>query len=142
MNYSAIHTHRSLESSPVKHVQKRDISAEPAKNTSPDFKTLLQEKVHGPVSAACPEKPAESFTVSRHADKRLTARGIPLEPQDVANLERALSTARAKGSRNTLVYYKNNAYLMNVRSNALITAMQTNNMKGSIVTNIDSTVFI
>ncbi len=61
---------------------------------------------------------------------------------DLRALAQATAKAKSKGSREALIFYKENAYVMNVKSNTLITAVDRTSMKGNVFTNIDCTVFV
>jgi flagellar operon protein len=79
---------------------------------------------------------------SSHAIDRIQSRGIKLQPEDIKNLGHALAKAKDKGSKNALVLMGDNAFVMSVKDNTVITAMDKNMMKENVFTNIDSTILI
>jgi len=82
------------------------------------------------------------INISKHASSRLQKRGINLSGSDEVKLNKALQKAKSKGLKETIVFYNNNAYIMNPKTNTLITAMNKEQMQGNIITNIDSAVFL
>ena len=78
--------------------------------------------------------------LSGHAAKRLESRGISLTDSDIGKLRNAVDRAQSKGSKDSLVLLNDLAFVVSVKNNTILTAMQTNQMKESIFTNIDSTV--
>jgi flagellar operon protein len=93
----------------------------------PAFKDLLAEKVGG-------------VTFSRHAAERLQRRGIDLSSQTLSRLEGGVSKAAAKGSRESVVFVDGTAFVVSVRNNTVITAVDSGHMKDHVFTNIDSAV--
>ncbi|MCP4633266.1 MAG: flagellar biosynthesis protein [candidate division Zixibacteria bacterium] len=77
---------------------------------------------------------------SGHALNRMNHRGISLSEIQMDKLNQAVENARSKGSRDSLVLLKDLAFVVNVKNNTVLTAMQTENLKDSVFTNIDSTV--
>ncbi len=80
---------------------------------------------------------------SKHAIERLSERSIDISTDDtLERLNKAVSIAQEKGSNETLILVDQTAFVVNVRSNKVITTMQQQDMVGNIFTNIDSTVII
>ncbi|MBD3169312.1 MAG: flagellar protein [candidate division Zixibacteria bacterium] len=115
----------------------------------------IQIKPTPPIQPAGPVKPAggvpfqdelqkafdgKKLKLSGHAAKRLERRGISLTDSDIAKLRDAVDRAQSKGSRDSLVLLNDLAFVVSVKNNTILTAMQTKQMKESIFTNIDSTV--
>lgn len=80
----------------------------------------------------------EEFHISSHAQKRLNERNITMDSNLKSSLKEAFSELEAKGAKDSLVLTKEGAFLVNVPSRTLVTAMGINEMKDGIVTNIDS----
>ena len=78
--------------------------------------------------------------VSNHAQKRLTARELTLQDDDYQSLSTALSELAEKGSKESLLVYKEMGLIADVHSRTIITAMGMNELH--TVTNIDSATFI
>lgn len=93
----------------------------------PAFKQILQQKTN-------------KVNVSKHAQQRLITRNLQLQPEDMNQLSTAMSELQAKGSKESLLVYKNMGIIANVQNRTIITAMDMNEL--GTVTNIDSTKFI
>jgi flagellar operon protein len=81
-----------------------------------------------------------SVKFSAHATKRLEARNITLSAQQLTTLEDAVEKARAKGGRETLILLDNVALVVSVANRTVITAMDGDNLKDNVFTQIDSAV--
>lgn len=81
-----------------------------------------------------------SVKFSAHATKRLEARNITLSAQQLNTLEDAVEKARAKGGRETLILLGNVALVVSVANRTVITAMDGDNLKDNVFTQIDSAV--
>lgn len=84
------------------------------------------------------EQAVENLRFSKHANARLTSRNINLSAEQMARLEQGTTRARAKGIQESLVMVDNLAFIVNVKNNTVITAV--NDMTDSIFTNIDGAV--
>ena len=80
----------------------------------------------------------EEFHISSHAQKRLAERNINMDSDLKSSLSEAFSELEAKGAKDSLVLTKEGAFVVNVPSRTLVTAMGLNEMRSGIVTNIDS----
>jgi len=79
---------------------------------------------------------------SQHAQQRLADRNIEFTQADLEKLNQAVSKAREKGSRDSLVLMDNLALLVSVKNNTVITAVDGQSLKENVFTNIDSAVII
>lgn len=80
--------------------------------------------------------------VSKHATKRLDARQIDLAKMDQEQLKSAIETLEKKGARDSLVLMGELAFIINVPSKTLVTAISKEQMKEQVFTNIDSTILV
>ncbi len=78
------------------------------------------------------------FRISAHAQKRLTERHIDMNPALQNSLNRAFSELEKKGAKDSLVLTREGAFVVNVPSRTLVTAMGIEEMRDGMVTNIDS----
>jgi len=85
---------------------------------------------------------SESLRFSAHAEQRMAARHVKLETQELTKVSQAVDRAAEKGARNTLVVGEEYALIVNVPGRVVVTAMARGGMNDSVVTNIDSTVFV
>jgi flagellar operon protein len=77
---------------------------------------------------------------SRHALERLAQRGIQLDGSTVARVSDGINRAASKGSRDSVVFVDNTAFVVSVRNNTVITAVDSGHMREHVFTNIDSAV--
>lgn len=107
------------------------VTKEPNKNS---FKDLLQKEI---------EKNAlvnKGYKISNHAAERL--KDVQFTKEDYTSLQQGLDKARQKGSKNTLMMYKDMAIIASVENNTIITAVDKKRAKENVFTNIDSVVII
>ena len=107
------------------------------------FKGLLDKEVSKDLSGLVkPDLAAtEGLKFSSHAIERIQSRGIKMMPEDLKKLNDAVDKALQKGSKDTLVIMGENAFVVSAKNKTVITAMDKNQMKDNVFTNIDSTVF-
>lgn len=86
-------------------------------------------------------QPTHSVTFSAHALERLRSRNIRLTQEDMTRLGTAIDRVAAKGGRESLVVYRDTAYLVSVKNRTVITAVDKAHMNDHVFTNIDSAVF-
>lgn len=79
---------------------------------------------------------------SQHALQRLLSRNIKLDGSDLAKLSGAVDKAAQKGARDSLILMNNLALVVSVKNRTVITAMDGNNIKDNVFTNIDSAVIV
>lgn len=86
--------------------------------------------------------------LSGHAMTRLQMRNISLSPDDMVKLRDAVDRAEAKGARDALVLMPRSsrdqdlALVVSVKNRTVITAMDGENLKDNVFTNIDSAVVV
>lgn len=81
---------------------------------------------------------AQPVHFSKHANKRLALRKIDLSMEQLTRLQEGTEKAREKGIRDSLVMVDDLAFIVNTKSNTVITAM--NEGEDAIFTNIDGAV--
>ena len=80
----------------------------------------------------------DEILFSKHASRRLETRQIDMSEEQRARLQDAASQAREKGMKESLVMVDNLAFIVNVKSNTVITAV--NDTKNAVFTNIDGAI--
>lgn len=113
-------------------------SASQTKTYSPKelaFEQLLKERL-----AETEEKSSLQF--SRHAAQRIQQRGIVMDTRKMEELSQAVEKARSKGAKDVVVIGRDEAYIVNVPNNTVITTVSGREMKENIFTNIDSAVIL
>ncbi|MBC7186093.1 MAG: flagellar protein [Calditrichaeota bacterium] len=82
----------------------------------------------------------EEVRFSLHALERLRLRNIQLTPQEVETLGGAVSKVAEKGGRDSLVVMNRVAFVVNVPTRTVITAIDQAHLRDSVFTQIDSAV--
>ena len=77
---------------------------------------------------------------SKHASKRLDDRDIVMTEEQKLRLNEGILKAEAKGIQDSLVMVDSLAFIVNVPSNTVITALQNDASEEGIFTNIDGAV--
>lgn len=104
-----------------------------------DFNKLLQnEQLQGKT-----ERPLHGgVEITSHAAKRLQERKIDLDGPEYLKLKEAMTKLKAKGGKDSLVITEKAAYIVDVKNNKIVTAVDKASMSENVFTKIDSTVFI
>jgi len=95
------------------------------------FNQLIEQKLDG-----------EGLKFSAHAQARLQSRNIVLSTEDLVRLKQGVAQAAAKGSKESLVLKDNVAFVVSIKNNTVITAVDAQSMQGNVFTNIDSAVIV
>ena len=107
----------------------------PAAKSGLSFSQILEDK-------------SKSFTqgsvlkFSKHAANRLSTRNIELSDSQVMRLQDGMEKANAKGIKDSLVLIDKLAFIVNVPSNTVVTAMDQSETSENIFTNIDGAVIV
>ncbi|NLJ30199.1 MAG: flagellar operon protein [Clostridiales bacterium] len=83
-----------------------------------------------------------SLTFSKHAMQRMDSRQISVSPQSLSQISQAVENARSKGIQDALIVKGQTAFLVNVPSGTVITAMNGRELAGNVFTNIDGAVIL
>lgn len=95
------------------------------------FESILNQKIK-----------SNELSFSKHAEARLAQREIELNEQEIQKLNSAVLKAGEKGVKNTLILMDRAAFIVNIPNNTVITAMDNNELKENVFTQIDGTVII
>ena len=111
---------------------------EPAPAAQPkgkeSFAQALEEKIR---------ENGQGVEFSKHAIQRINERSIDLTEGDMLErLNKGVEIAADKGSSETLVLVDTNAFVVSVKNNKVITTISSEELRGNIFTNIDSTVIM
>ena len=108
----------------------------------PSFEKLLRGQIspEGQLPGAKPEVGVLKF--SAHALNRIKDRSIPMSQDLLDKLDKAVDTAAAKGSKESLILTGDAAFIVSIKNKTVITVVDRNQMSGNVFTNIDSTVVI
>ena len=81
---------------------------------------------------------SNELVFSKHANERLLSRNIDLSASQLERLQNGARRAEEKGIKESLVMVDNLAFIVNVRNNTVITAV--NEKDDKVFTNIDGAV--
>lgn len=95
-----------------------------------DFQKLLQDSL----------KRNDTVKISAHAEQRMIERDIKLQESDMNLIKDAMNNLEKKGARESLMLYKDIAFIASVSNRTIITALQYKEL--DVVTNIDSTIIV
>ncbi|SHG58164.1 flagellar operon protein [Thermosyntropha lipolytica DSM 11003] len=110
--------------------KKNDAVSTRAEAKGGSFNQILEKKLQG------------ELKFSSHAQQRLKSRNIELSPEDLHKLEEAVARARSKGAKDSLILMNDLALVVSIKNNTVITAVNGENLKENVFTNIDSAVII
>lgn len=102
-------------------------------NISDSFASYLQNQIDEANKAG-------EVKFSKHASKRLDDRDIVMTEEQKIRLNEGVHKAEAKGIQDSLVMVDSLAFIVNVPSNTVITALQNDASEEGIFTNIDGAV--
>jgi flagellar operon protein len=77
---------------------------------------------------------------SKHAAQRLERRGIELDSPTLQRLADGVARAQAKGSQDSVVFVDKTAFVVSVKNNTVLTAVDQAHMRDQVFTKIDSAV--
>ena len=86
------------------------------------------------------EQNKECVKFSKHASNRLSDRNIELTQDQMNRLNNARNQANEKGINESLILVDQLAFIVNVKSNTVVTAMDSQETGSNIFTNIDGAV--
>ena len=79
---------------------------------------------------------------SKHANERLANRNIELNEEQMNRLNKGVMQAKEKSIQESLVMMDNIAFIVNVKNNTVVTAMDQNTNINNVFTNIDGAVIV
>ncbi len=86
------------------------------------------------------ENSREGVKFSKHASNRLSDRNIELTDDQMNRLNNARNQASAKGINESLILVDQLAFIVNVPSSTVVTAMDSQETDSNVFTNIDGAV--
>ncbi len=82
------------------------------------------------------------FKLSAHAQERIEQRGISLDADQQQSLTDALLQLESKGARDALLMRSDAAFIVNVPTRTVVTAVDTSELHERVFTQIDSAVML
>jgi len=101
------------------------------RGTGINFGDLLTEKVI-----------PQEVKFSAHAENRIKSRGIELDKELKQKINNAVRNVASKGGRDALIFTEKSAFIVNVPSRTVITAIDGGSFKENVFTNIDSAAIV
>lgn len=101
------------------------------------FQDILKHKVTDAGSTS-----QSILKFSKHANERLADRNITLTTEQVARLQDGVLKAREKGIQESLVMLDNLSFIVNVKNDTVVTALDNQSGSQKIFTNIDGAVIV
>lgn len=112
-----------------------DVSNKLPKNGKPsEFGQILENENQKPLHGG--------IDISAHAAKRLQERQINFDGNEYLKVKEAMTKLAAKGGKDSLVITDKAAYIVDVKNNKVVTAVDKGSMNENVFTKIDSTVFV
>ncbi len=99
-----------------------------------DFREILKQKSD--------MASMEGLKFSKHADARLNDRNIHLTQEQMQRLEEGTKKANEKGIKESLMIMDNMAFIINIKNQVVVTAMDSSENTENIFTNIDGAVIV
>jgi flagellar operon protein len=112
-------------------VQTNNVKSSNTGTTGVGFENFLQQAIDK----------GTGVKFSKHAELRMQARNIDLTQTQRDKINSAVSLAQQKGVKDSLVLLDNMAFVVNVNSKTVITAVNSNELKENVFTNIDGAIF-
>ncbi|MBS1717938.1 MAG: hypothetical protein JSS72_09440 [Armatimonadetes bacterium] len=110
---------------------------------------LIQSQIAPPVAPTTTGRPGEfnailqdRLKLSGHAQTRLQSRNIELSKDEWDRVVGGVDKAAAKGAKESLVMLDQVALVVSVKNRTVITAVDKENLKDNVFTNIDSAVIV
>lgn len=110
--------------------KKTDSRVQTDTDTQLSFREILSEKA----------AQATDVRFSKHANQRLESRNITLSKEQMERLNHGVSRARDKSINESLVMMDDLAFIVNVKNNTVVTALEQD--EDSVFTNIDGAVIV
>ena len=96
------------------------------------FKDMFQSQLRDKVE----------LKISKHAEKRLNDRGIVIDQNKWSQISSKVQEAKTKGVHDSLVVLRDAALVVSAKNNTVITALDRNEAKEQVFTNINGTILI
>ena len=79
---------------------------------------------------------------SKHAEQRLRVRNIKFDKSQLERINMGIDKANGKGIKESLVLIDNTALVVSVQNNTVITAINNDELKNNVFTNIDGAIIV
>lgn len=126
----------SIEQVTGQYLQESSTVKKTETNEGLSFGEILKQKQQSTAAGT------ESLKFSKHAAGRLNDRNIELSDEQIDRLHTGTQKASEKGINESLVIVDYLAFIVNVKNNTVITAMDQTETKENVFTNIDGAVIV
>ena len=116
-------------------IQNKSISKTRTSEDNISFHEIFNQKV------ATGDYTSQDVKFSKHANQRLESRNINLSDEQMSRLNQGISKARDKSINESLVMMDNLAFIVNIKNNTVVTALESNE-ESNVFTNIDGAVIV
>ncbi len=87
-------------------------------------------------------QPETTLSISKHAEHRIQERNIHISGEEWQQIEDKLQLAKQMGVKESLVLLNDAALIVSAKNNTVITAMNREEARSQIFTNINGTIII
>ncbi len=100
-----------------------------------EFKNLLNQQIEQ-------TQQQHGIKLSLHAAKRLNERNLQMDGDEYLKLKSAIEKLRSKGGRESLIVTGKAAYIVDIKNNKVVTAIDKDSIGENVFTKIDSTMIL
>ena len=122
-------------------INKKDIKQTKTSEDNISFQDIFNQRVAEKNAYKKTDYLNENVKFSKHANQRLESRNINLSEDQMSRLNQGVSKARDKSINESLVMMDNLAFIVNVKNNTVVTALESNE-ESNVFTNIDGAVIV
>lgn len=130
----------SIEQLQDKYLNRESVNTAKKTENSISFRDIMEEKTGNTLQGELSQ--GSEIRFSKHASSRLATRDIELDNSQVERLQQGVERAHGKGIKDSLVIMDSLAFIVNVPSATVITAMDRRETADNIFTNIDGAVIV
>lgn len=112
-------------------IQNKGIGKTKSSDLAASFQEIIAQKLTD----------SEEVKFSKHANQRLESRNISLSQEQMSRLNQGVVKARDKSINESLVMMDNLAFIVNIKNNTVVTALESNE-ESNVFTNIDGAVIV
>lgn len=112
-------------------IQNKGIGKTKSNDFTASFQDIFTQKLND----------SEEVKFSKHANQRLESRNINLSQEQMSRLNQGVIKARDKSINESLVMMDNLAFIVNIKNNTVVTALESNE-ESNVFTNIDGAVIV
>jgi len=110
------------------------------KSSKPQEVKTSEGKTFADIYSSVRDISQSEIRFSKHATSRLSDRNIELSKNQLERLTSGTKQASQKGINESLVLVDDMAFIVNIKNNTVITAMDKNSSEENVFTNIDGAV--